>query len=333
MAEKMQITIVGLGLIGASAGLALKKYREKVVIVGHDKNMTLAGQARKLGAVDRTEWNLINATRGADRILLAVPPEEVHSTLEVIKEDLKDGCVIIDTASVKSQVLTWAAELLPASAGLVGGHPIFVSDNYDPAAARADLFDHKLFCLVSDARTSSSAVQIATDLIEALGAQPFFIDAAEHDGLAAGVEHLPAILAGALARATSASPAWKEMRKLAGSQFYANTFLVEGDPQAAADGCLANAQNTLRWLDAYIAELGQWRARVAAGDREGLAKDFEAGITATLKWAQAQETGNWEESQSEPVENLSMGSQFRRMLGLGGRLPRGEQKPGSQRGK
>lgn len=333
MADKMQITIVGLGLVGASAGLALKKYADKIVIVGHDKNTALAGQARKLGAVDRTEWNLINATRGADRILLAVPPEEVRSTLDVIKEDLKAGCVIVDTASVKSEVLAWAAEMLPAGAGLVGGHPIFVTENYDPAAARADLFDRKMFCLVSDTHTSSNAVQVATDLVEALGAQPFFIDAAEHDGLAAAVEHLPMLLAGALARATSASPSWQEMRKLAGSQFYANTFLVDGDPHAAADTCLANAQNTLRWLDAFTAELGQWRARVAAGDREGLAKAFEQGTVATLEWAHAQETGNWEESKAEPMEILSMGSQFRRMLGLGGRISRGEQKTGPQKGK
>lgn len=332
MAEKMQITIVGLGLIGASAGLALRRYRDKVVVVGHDKDSTLAGQARKLGAVDRTEWNLINAVRGADRILLAVPPEEIHTTLDVVKEGLKHGCVIVDTTSVKSQVLAWAAELLPAGVGLVGGHPILVSENQDPASARADLFERKIFCLVSDTHTPASALQTATDLVEALGAQPFFIDAVEHDGLASAVEHLPIVLAGALAHATSSSPSWPEMRKLAGSQFYANTFLVEGDPQAAADACLANAQNTLRWLDNLSAELGQWRARIATGDREGLAKAFEQGIIATLQWAHAQETGNWEESEAQPTEYPTMGSQFRRMLGLGGR-PRGEPKAGPPKGR
>jgi prephenate dehydrogenase len=333
MAEKMQVTIVGLGLVGASAGLALHKYTDKVVVVGHDKAADLAGQAKKLGAVDRTEWNLINAVRGADRILLAVGPDEVRSTLAAVKRDLKAGCVIVDTASVKSQVMSWAAELLPAGVSFVGGHPIYVAASQDPTAAQADLFERKIFCLISDTRTSSAGVQAATDLVEALGGLPFFVDAAEHDGLVAAVDHLPSIMAGALVRSASESASWKEMRKLAGGQFYASTYLAD-DPQAVADACLANAQNTMRWIDNMVAELGQWRARLAAGDREDLARAFAESIVQTRRWARSQETGDWNDQDLElPLEGISVGAQFRRMLGFGGRDIGKQPKPGQPKGR
>ncbi len=73
MAEKLQITIVGLGLIGSSAGLALRRYADKVSIVGHDKDSKRTAKAKKVSAVDRTEWNLISAVSEADRVLLALP--------------------------------------------------------------------------------------------------------------------------------------------------------------------------------------------------------------------------------------------------------------------
>ena len=124
-----------------------------------------------MGAVDRTEWNLISATRNADRILLALPVSEIKSTLSAMANDLKPNCVIVDTATLKAPVLNWAAESLPAHASLVGGDPILVSERQGTENARADLFKDKLFCLVADAHTQAHALQIATDLVEALDAR------------------------------------------------------------------------------------------------------------------------------------------------------------------
>ncbi len=315
--EKIQLTIVGLGVVGASAGLALRRHAERVAVTGHDKDPAAANQARQMGAVDRTESNLIRAVRGADRILLAVPAREVRETLGYIKEDLRHGCVIVDTASVKQAVLAWAAETLPSNVHLVGGHPILVTESQDTSAARADMFEGKTFCLTADVQTPAEALQAATDLVAALGAKAFFLDAPEHDGLAAAVEHLPTVLAGALAGAASESVSWKEMRKLAGSQFYSGTYLVEADAQAAAEACLANGAKTIRWIDNLVAELGRWRQRLATGDEEGLAAAFEAAREATILWTRAQAAGDWSEG---PAPELpTMGSQFRRMLGFGGR--------------
>jgi len=192
-----------------------------------------------------------------------------------------------------------------------------LSESQDTAAARADLFQDKIFCLAAGSKTPADALQMATDLIEALGALPFFIDPLEHDGLAAAVEHLPMILAAALALAASESRSWQEMRKLAANQFYTSSYLVETDPGAAAEDCLTNRDNTIRWIDNLMAELGRWRQRLEANDQEGLTEKFSVSMAATRQWLTAQATGRWEEGPA--MELPSAGSQMRRMFGFGGR--------------
>ena len=317
MAEKLQITIIGLGMIGASAGLALRRYQEKVLVVGHDPDPARAGKAKQMGAVDRTEWNLINAVTKADRVLLALPAGALRETLELIGPELKSGCLIVDTADVKAPVLEWAAKHLPESVSFVGGHPIVLAENLDTASARADLFDKKLFCLMPSARSSDRALNLAVDLANALGAQPFFMDPVEHDGLAAAVSHLPLVMAGALMSIVSSSSGWGDMRKLAGSQFYSGTWLAEDDPKGAAGTCLANDKYLTHWIDRLIDELESWKEQIAAGAQDDLAKKLEAGQNATSAWVRAQAQGNWEEPL--PMSDLpTSGAYMRQMIGLGG---------------
>ena len=121
--------------------------------------------------MDRTEWNLISTVTNADRVILALPLDEIRDTLDAIKDDLRPGCVIIDTADVKAPVMEWAAELLPAEVHFVGGHPIVLSDRLDADGARPDLFENKLFCLTPDSRTDDAAVRLAADVVEAMGAK------------------------------------------------------------------------------------------------------------------------------------------------------------------
>lgn len=333
MADKMQITIIGMGLIGASAGLALRKYQDKVTIVGHDRNLRLAGQARSMGAVDRTEWNLINAVVKADRIVMAIPAGEIRDTLTAMAQDLKNGCVILDLSDVKTSVLDWAAELLPPHVSLVGGHPIVVTENLDTSGARADLFAGKLFCLMTDARSSDAAVRLATDLIEAMGGKPFFLDPVEHDGMVAATVHAPTLMAAALMEAAITSPGWADMRKLAGTQFYASTLITADDGKAAASACAANREHTVRWLDRLIGELDECRDLLAAGEDEKLADMIERGLEAGRKWLHAQARGDWEEPVMSAAEIPSSGSYLGQMIGMGAFRQRGPQPGGRQPGK
>lgn len=317
MAERMQITIIGLGMIGASAGLALHRYQDKVLIVGHDPDPARAGKAKQLGAVDRTEWNLINSVTKADRVLLTLPAGALRETLELIGPELKPGCLVVDTADVKAPVLEWAAQHLPESVNFVGGHPIVLAENLDTASARADLFDKKLFCLMPSARANDRALNLAVDLATAMGAQPFFMDPVEHDGLAAAVSQLPLVMAGALMAIASSSSGWGDMRKLAGSQFYSSTWLAEEDAKGAIGTCVANEKHLTHWIDRLIDELEFWKEQIAAGAQDELTKKLESGQIATTAWVRAQAQGVWEEPL--PMSDLpSSGAYMRQMIGLGG---------------
>ncbi len=317
MAEKMQITIIGLGMIGASAGLALRRYQDKVLLVGHDPDPARAGKAKQMGAVDRTEWNLINAVVKADRVLLTLPAGALREVLELIGPELKPGCLVVDTADVKAPVLEWAVKYLPDTVSFIGGHPIVLAENMDTASARADLFDKKLFCLIPSERASDRSLNLAVDLAQAMGAQPFFLDAIEHDGLAAAVSQLPLVMAGALMSIASGSSGWGDMRKLAGSQFYSGTWVAEDDYKGAAGTCLANQKYLTHWIDRLIEELELWKEQIVAGAQEELAKKLEAGQSAASAWVRAQAQGVWEEPL--PMSDLpSSGAYMRQMIGLGG---------------
>ena len=302
MPDKLQVSIIGLGLIGASAGLALRRHADRVTVVGHDPNPTVAGAAKKAGAVDRTEWNLINAISGADRVLLALPLDQVRDTLKAVAQDLKPGCVIVDTADVKVPANAAAAELLPKGVHFVGGHPILIPANMDPGKATADLFDNKLFCLTPDAGTDSAAVHLAADLVEALGAKPFFLDPVEHDGMAAAVSQLPQLLAAALMDVASRSPSWQDMRKLAGGQFYSSTLITEGNGRSVVAGLTANREHVMLWLDELTARLAEWRQALTDGKEDAVAAAIDDGLAAGEKWMEANILGRWEEERESRAD-------------------------------
>ncbi len=130
---KPRITIIGLGLIGASIGLALSREQRDFEIVGHDKSPAAAGQAKKLQAVDKTDWNLISACEGAGLVILALPLGAIRETMQALAGELAAGAVVLDTASVKAPVQAWADELLPPTVTFVGTHPIVAVDQVGTA--------------------------------------------------------------------------------------------------------------------------------------------------------------------------------------------------------
>ncbi|HIQ05434.1 MAG TPA: prephenate dehydrogenase/arogenate dehydrogenase family protein, partial [Anaerolineae bacterium] len=319
-----RITIVGLGFIGTSIGLALKATSkpQEFELVGHDKEPKAASLARKRKAVDRTEWNLISACEPADMIILALPVAAIHDTLAAIAQYLKPGCLVTDTASLKGPVLAWAEELLPREVDFVGGDPIVAAAPTGEGeavtggeAASASIFKDAFYCLTPAPFASAKAVQLTADMATRLGAKPYFLDAAEHDGLIAAVDHLPALLANALLSTTVQAPAWREMRKLAGGQYQTSTQLMSEEPDVFIDACLHNAENVVRWIDSYIASLQTWRQLIANEDREGLEAAFEEGQEARRKWLSMRAAGLWEEREIEMPEKTSY---WRSLFGMGG---------------
>jgi prephenate dehydrogenase len=311
---KPRITIVGLGLIGSSIGLALSREQRDFEIVGHDKSNTVAGQAKKLGAVDKAEWNLISACDGAGLVILALPLGAIRETLLAAGGELAEGAIVVDTASVKAPVQAWADELLPANVAFVGTNPIVSNDAAIGATARADLFERRLWAICPSPNTDERAVKTASDLAQRLGAKPLYLDATEHDGLAAAVEQLPALVSMALLTSTASQPAWREMRKLAGAQFESSTRLVSSDPHVFSDAMLHSPEQVVRWIDGLIDNMAAWRDLIAAGDSETIDKAFVEAMQVRDRWLSDRSKGTWEDDGSAPIERPSiLGS----LLGLG----------------
>ena len=317
MTDKVQITIVGLGSIGTSMGLALRQADESLFIVGHDKEPRHASTAQKMKAVDKTNWNLLGACEGADLVILAIPMTAIEETLRAVAPYLKEGCVVTDSASLKGQVVQWAEELLPETVSFVGGNPVVVSSGTGPDAADADLFRESLYCITPASSVHPDAVSLVSSLVTLLGGQPYYLDPAEHDGLMAGVEHLPQALALALGRGTMQESVWREMRKLAGGSFERVTALLGEDPDALSSTLLANRDNVVRWLDAYSASLKAVRDLVAQGEHEPLAQAIDQVVVARHDWHE-ERSGGFAEIKPVEVERSS----FLRQMFLGGRRRR-----------
>lgn len=262
-----RIAIIGLGLIGGSMGLALKKVAD-LELVGFARRPEVASKALSIGAVDRAEANLLSAVEEANLVIIATPVVAIKEILAQIGERLPQGCIVTDTASTKAQVMGWAEEFLPSSVSFIGGHPMAGKEASGIEAADSALFAGCTYCLVPGRRATAEAINVVEGLVGEIGAKPIFLDASEHDSLVAAISHLPLLLSAALVSATTRSPSWPKMAKLAATGFRDLTRLASGNPEMSRDICLTNREPILHWIDEYIKELEEFRRLVGEGGQE-----------------------------------------------------------------
>ena len=311
------ITIVGLGRVGTSIGLALRREKQdEFDIIGHDRDYGRARDVRKRGAVNKLDWNLISACEKADMVIIATPLEGVRETLELTADYLSEGCVVIDTANLKGSVMGWAETYLPDSVSFIGTNPIISAVGQGVEAATPDLFQGALWCVFPAPNATSEAVKLVSDMIHMMGAKPYFLDPLEHDGLMAGMEHLPLVLSAALLRMTFGADTWKELRKVTGASYETATMLPSYDASFYRDIFLHNRENTLRWLDLYVEELSSFKELIAAGDAEALTEVFDKAVDARILWLEQRKEG-YPDIRVEKPEFPTMGGFFNSFLGLG----------------
>jgi prephenate dehydrogenase len=321
----IQITIVGLGQIGASVGLALGKRRSDIRRVGHDKDPEAAKKAQQKGAVDDVKYNLPASVREANMVLLSLPVQEIRPTLEVIAPDLSEGVVVMDTTPLQESVAGWAQELLPEGRYFVGLSPA-INPMYlhrielGVDAAEEDLFDGGVIMLSPLSGTPEKAVQVATDLIETLGATPLFADMPETDGLMASTHLVPQLMAAALLNALVDQPGWQEGRKLAGRPFAALTSALayQDEIESLGEAALLNSSNVARVLDVVIGSLQGMRNDIASGKREDVFERLELALEGRRRWLAERLQGNWQ-SEGKEVDLDKVPTFWERFLGARGR--------------
>ena len=272
--ERKRITIIGLGLIGGSLGLAMKAAGlPGSEIVGHDRARNAANKARKMGAIDRAEHNLPRAVERAGMVIIATPVLAVREVMQQIAPNLPDGCVVTDTGSSKERIVEWAAELLPPSVNFLGGHRMAGKETPGIDNAEAGLFRDRAYCLCPAVNAHEDAVRAVAGMVTLVGAEPLYMDPKEHDQYAAAVSHLPLLLSAALFSLLRDSPAWDDLAPMASSGFRDVTRLASGDPRMSHDIFLTNRDAAVHWLDRMVEELQRYRG-LLQGDTEELLESF-----------------------------------------------------------
>lgn len=290
-----RIAIVGLGLIGSSIGLGLRRWSDENVrggqpaldVIGFDSNLDRQSQAKKIGAVDRTEWELRKVVENADLVILAAPVLALKEILGDIAPLLKHGAAVTDVASTKADVLGWANELLPRTVSFVGGHPMAGKET-SIEGADAELFRGATWCICPSVQANDDAIRTVLGMVNALGAEPYFVDPHEHDAYVAGISHLPFVASTALMNTLSADSSWRDMKTLTAGGFRDMTRLASGSPEMHRDVIMTNRAAVERWLDSYLDELQRFKATLAGTDEEAneqLLAFFTAGRDRRAEWA------------------------------------------------
>jgi len=187
------ITIIGVGLIGGSLGLALKEKKPDFIITGIDKKEIIE-KAIIRGAIDEGTINLEEGIKEADVIILATPVKKILDLLSQINPFLKKGCLVTDTGSTKTQIVMEANKVLSKDINFIGGHPMAGSERGGIEYAHPDLFNRKPYIVIPRTGNSKFAALKMSSFINQIGAIEISMEAAEHDRAVAIISHLPQLI-------------------------------------------------------------------------------------------------------------------------------------------
>ncbi len=283
-----KLVIFGVGLIGGSVALALKKAGSTAQIVGVGRSSESLQTAVDLGVIDFASSNVEEAVKDADIILIATPVAQIPAILSAIKPHLTAHTIITDAGSTKNDVLSCAQEILGAQfSQFVGGHPIAGAEKSGVTAATADLYHNKNVVLTTTPATSFDAMQRVRELWQTCGANVSEMTAETHDGIFAAVSHLPHLLAFALVDEVAARANAEQLFGFAASGFRDFTRIAGSHPEMWRDISLANRAALLSEITAYQKELSELKLMLEHEDGSALHALFERASVARNNWAKA----------------------------------------------
>jgi prephenate dehydrogenase len=266
-----RLSIIGVGLLGGSIGMAVKSVITDCEIIGYGHREDTLKRAIQVGAIDRGTGDFRSAVEGSDLVILCTPVGLLAEMLRGISGFVKAGAIVTDVGSTKASVVAAAVEILPDGVPFVGSHPMAGSEKRGVEFARADLYRNALCIVTPSDRTPASAVNEVEGFWRLLGMHTCRMSPADHDRALAEASHLPHALAAALVTMQSA-----EAMALAGKGFLDTTRIAGGD------GGL--------WRDIFIDNAGNMRASIAKlrDQLDAIEKLMEPGKGEELrKWLDA----------------------------------------------
>jgi prephenate dehydrogenase len=286
-----RVAIHGVGLIGGSLGMALKRSDSRVSIRGIGRDVARLERARQLGAIDEYRTDL-DGVSDVDLVVLATPVEHILETLEIIGQYLSEGTLVTDVGSTKRKIGRKAEDCLPATIEFIPGHPIAGRERGGVENSLPDLFERAPYVLCPGSRERSSSLGKLVQTVKAIGAEPAVISVEEHDRILAWSSHLPQVLSTALAslsleQETHGYP----LVRLSGNGFR-DVLRLAGSPYSVWEGILeSNADNIELALEEFIQHLEQVRTGLK---QKSLSADFGRAVEfyGRLRQSKEQSSGD-----------------------------------------
>ncbi len=274
MEQIKSVAIIGIGLIGGSLGLALKKANLVQKIIGIGRKEEKLQRALKLGAVDSVVTDIYFGVKKADLVILATP---VNSILEIATQMvpyLKMGAIVMDVGSTKKKIVRKLAPSLSLSeVHFVGTHPLAGSEESGIEVAKADLFEGATCVITPIPQTNEEALSIVRSLWKGIGAKVVEMTPEMHDELIAYSSHLPHLVAASLADLIRMQD--KKILPLLASGFKDTTRIAASHPVMWRDICLTNQEAILKSISEFKKILEKWQNLIEQANPETLTGEFE----------------------------------------------------------
>ncbi|MBM3844949.1 MAG: prephenate dehydrogenase, partial [Verrucomicrobia bacterium] len=255
-----QATLVGMGLLGGSLGLALQKAGVAGKVTAYVRRASSVTEALELKVAHHATQSLEEAVADADLVVICTPIAQMLPLAEQMAPHLKRGAIVTDVGSVKASI---TQELEPvfarAGASFVGSHPMAGSEQVGMSAARVDLFQNAVCVVTPTRQTLPAHCEIIENLWRSVGGRPLRLSPEKHDELAGRASHLPHVVAAELAHYVLSPVQPPEQALLCAGGFRDTTRIASGSPEMWRDICLANTANLSRLISLFVESLEEFR--------------------------------------------------------------------------
>ena len=273
-----KVTIIGVGLLGASLAKACKGRGLVDEITGYGRNCENLRKAKDLKIIDHYSGDLSEAVSDADLVVLCTPVSTIVPLIQSLVSQVQPGTIITDVGSVKESVVHSADKLMPEGIFFVGSHPIAGGENSGLESSTASLYQDAKCIVTPTEKTDTTALKKISVLWHALGMNVISLSAEEHDFIFGAVSHLPHIVAYALMNTLGGlkTPNNLEVTGFSGAGLRDITRIASSDPVMWRDICLSNRNHSLNLINRFQKKLEEIRNTIERGDGQKLEKEFVA---------------------------------------------------------
>ena len=288
-----KVTLVGVGLLGGSLGLALRKGRLADSVVGFVRRAASVTECKRVGAVDWATCDLGSAVKGAQLVVLCTPIRQMRPLVERLLPGLDPGTIITDVGSVKAEVVDGLEELVAKSGvHFVGSHPMAGAEKTGVAAARPELFANTICIVTPTRRSNRAALRRVEQLWRGIGSRVIRLSPELHDRLVSRSSHLPHVVAAGIANFVLAPGSPRAQSELCANGFRDTTRVASGSPEMWRDIALANRENLLEAIGQFMTGLREFERALARRDERAISRFFERAKRRRDNWSRGATSGS-----------------------------------------